>query len=114
MPAEQIHIAVGPQETTGVLLERAAALPNGAAVRLELPPGALALRTLADFDRVRKLAEAHRWQLTVVSSDSAFLVRARIFGFRTEMLSEEPAPPAPAGEAPPDAVPTGPVAPPAP
>src|SRR5579859_1368461 len=93
-PSEE-SIEVGLEEPTEELLKRLEDLPAGTKLRLQVPLGAVALRTSEDANKLRDVQLQRQLALTVASPDHALIVRSRIYGFGVEEL-RPPAPPPPA------------------
>jgi len=90
-PSEE-SIEVGLEEPTEELLKRLEDLPAGTKLRLQVPLGAVALRTSEDANKLRDVQLQRQLALTVASPDHALIVRSRIYGFGVEEL-RPPAPP---------------------
>lgn len=81
-------ISVGLDEKTEHLLTRLKKLPIGANVLIQLPRGCIALRSLDDFNDLRRLASERQLRLTFMSPEKTIKGLARILGFEFEDWQE--------------------------
>ncbi len=84
MQSGDYTVDVGLKEATGDLIKRLEAVPNGTAVRLNVPRSAVTLRTLEDYNELRALQKRRNLQITVVTPEPTIQGLARILGFEVE------------------------------
>ena len=86
MQPDDFRVQVGLYERMGDLLRRLGEVPPGTRVLLQVPPRALALRTLDDARLLRERQAQQQLDLIIASTDAAILAQARGYGFPVEDL----------------------------
>ncbi|HUS17483.1 MAG TPA: ATP-binding protein, partial [Chloroflexia bacterium] len=78
------------EDKTADLLAQLADTEAGAKIRLNVPLGAVALRTSEDAGKLRDLQLERQFDLTIATPDPTLIVRVRIYGFGIEDLRPPP------------------------
>ncbi len=86
MQPDDFRVQVGLYERMADLLRRLGDVPPGTRVLLQVPPRALALRTLDDARLLRERQSQQQIDLLIASTDASILAQARSYGFPVEDL----------------------------